>query len=107
MKRRGVLVAAVLVLALLGAACGGDDDGGTGELTGDGGEQGDLTQLDPGDCIAVDVAVSSEKIDLLTDLANEFNGSDAAQVDGRCIGDVGCEEDDEGREGTEQGSAQT
>ena len=85
MRRRGVLVAALLVLALLGAACGGDDDGGTGELTGDGGEQGDLTQLDPGDCIAVDVAVSSEKIDLLTDLANEFNGSDAAQVDGRCI----------------------
>ena len=40
---------------------------------------------DPGDCITVDMAVSSEKIDLLTDLAGEFNGSDAASVDGRCI----------------------
>ncbi|HSJ44031.1 MAG TPA: substrate-binding domain-containing protein [Euzebyales bacterium] len=40
---------------------------------------------DPGDCIVVDMAVSSEKIDLLTDLAREFNGSDEAQVDGTCV----------------------
>jgi len=40
---------------------------------------------DPGDCIVVDMAVSSEKIDLLTDLAREFNGSDGAQVDGTCV----------------------
>ncbi|CAN5837563.1 substrate-binding and VWA domain-containing protein [soil metagenome] len=40
---------------------------------------------DPGDCIVVDMAVSSEKIDLLTDLAAEFNGSDEATVDGTCV----------------------
>ncbi|MBW3604728.1 MAG: substrate-binding and VWA domain-containing protein, partial [Actinobacteria bacterium] len=40
---------------------------------------------DPGDCIVVDMAVSSEKIDLLTDLAAEFNGSDEATVDGSCV----------------------
>jgi Ca-activated chloride channel family protein len=40
---------------------------------------------DPGDCVTVDMAVSSEKIDLLTDLATEFNGSDEAIVDGRCV----------------------
>jgi Ca-activated chloride channel family protein len=31
------------------------------------------------------MAVSSEKIDLLTDLAREFNQSDEAVVDGRCV----------------------
>jgi Ca-activated chloride channel homolog len=40
---------------------------------------------DPGDCITVDMAVSSEKIDLLSDLAAEFNRSDEAEVEGRCI----------------------
>ena len=40
---------------------------------------------DPGDCVTVDMAVSPEKIDLLTDLAGEFNQSDQAQVDGRCV----------------------
>ena len=40
---------------------------------------------DPGDCIAVDMAVSPEKLDLLTDLANTFNDSDEAEVDGDCI----------------------
>jgi Ca-activated chloride channel family protein len=44
---------------------------------------GDLGE--PGDCITVDMAVSSEKIDLLTDLAGVFNRSDEAEVDGRCI----------------------
>ena len=40
---------------------------------------------DPGDCIVVDMAVSSEKIALLTELADEFNDSDGAEVDGRCV----------------------
>ena len=40
---------------------------------------------DPGDCITVDMSVSSEKIDLLTDLARTFNSSDEAEVDGRCV----------------------
>ena len=42
---------------------------------------GDLSNADPGDCIVVDMAVSSEKIALLTTLAEEFNESDA-EVDG-------------------------
>ena len=33
----------------------------------------DLSDADPGDCITVDMAVSSEKIALLTELADEFN----------------------------------
>ena len=33
----------------------------------------------------VDTAVSSEKIDLLTDLAERFNDSEAARVDGECV----------------------
>jgi Ca-activated chloride channel family protein len=41
--------------------------------------------LQEGDCIVVDVAVSSEKIDLLVDLAEQFNGSDEAEIDGRCV----------------------
>jgi Ca-activated chloride channel homolog len=40
---------------------------------------------DPGDCIVVDAAVSSEKIDLLTDLARTFNDSDDAAVDDECV----------------------
>jgi Ca-activated chloride channel family protein len=66
----------VLLVALAAAACsvgtdGGDDTGGGLE--------------DPGDCIPVDMAVSPEKVDLLTDLANTFNDSDRAEVDGECI----------------------
>ncbi|HUG85928.1 MAG TPA: substrate-binding domain-containing protein [Euzebya sp.] len=74
----------LVVLAIIAAACTGtsDDDGQTG---GDAGAPDDLSQADPGDCITVDMAVSSEKIDLLNDLANEFNGSDEAEVDGRCV----------------------
>jgi hypothetical protein len=50
------------------AACSsGDDDTSTGA--------GADEIADPGDCTPVDMAVSSEKIALLTDLANEFNDS--------------------------------
>jgi Ca-activated chloride channel homolog len=37
------------------------------------------------DCITVDMEVSPEKVDLLTDLAKRFNDSDRANVDGECI----------------------
>jgi Ca-activated chloride channel family protein len=37
------------------------------------------------DCITVDMEVSPEKVDLLTDLAKRFNDSDRANVDGDCI----------------------
>ena len=39
---------------------------------------------DPGDCVAVDVATSPEKFDLLTNLANRFNRTDA-EAGGDCI----------------------
>jgi Ca-activated chloride channel homolog len=68
--------AIALLLAVVTAACTVSD--GDGDDAGDGLE-------DPGDCIAVDMAVSPEKLDLLTDLANTFNDSDEAEVDGDCI----------------------
>lgn len=64
--------AAGTALAVVLAACGG----GGNDSAVDG---------DPGDCIVVDMAVSSEKITLLTELAAEFNASDEAQVDGECV----------------------
>ncbi len=65
--------ALVTVIAVILAACGG------------GGSEGGPADGDPGDCIVVDMAVSSEKITLLTELAAEFNASDEAQVDGECV----------------------
>jgi Ca-activated chloride channel homolog len=73
-----------VVFALLAVACqNGDLPFGLGGDDGAGGDEQDLG--DPGDCVTVDMAVSSEKIDLLTDLARIFNGSGDAQVDGRCV----------------------
>ncbi len=37
------------------------------------------------DCITVDMEVSPEKVDLLTDLAKRFNDSDRANLNGECI----------------------
>lgn len=69
--------AAALAVGVLAAACSsGDDDDGDG---GDGGLE------DPGDCTPVDIAASPEKLELLSDLASAFNGSDAADLE-----DDGC-----------------
>jgi Ca-activated chloride channel family protein len=70
-------VAALVAFGLLVAACTGDDDSG-GDVTGNAGD-------DPGDCIVVDLSVSPEKVSLLTELAEDFNGSDAARLDGDCV----------------------
>ena len=70
------LLAATGVAAVTLAACtfgGGDDRVVTGP---------DGDQVVDADCVALDVAVSSEKIDLMRDLAQEFTG----EVDGRCVG---------------------
>jgi Ca-activated chloride channel homolog len=84
MKRATRLLALLLAFALAAACTAPDGDQGAGEDAGD--EAGDQVGLDDtGDCIRVDMAVSPEKIDLLTDLAAEFNGTDEAQVDGRCV----------------------
>jgi Ca-activated chloride channel homolog len=75
-RRHGALLGVAVVLAGFTAGCGGGDD--------DDDADGDLQNADPGDCVVVDMAVSSEKIALLTTLAQEFNDSDA-EVDGTCI----------------------
>ena len=75
---RGRWAATLFTLLLLATACGFGGDFGEGEET-------DVGLGDPGDCTVVDMAVSSEKIALLTDLARTFNASDEAQVDDRCI----------------------
>jgi Ca-activated chloride channel homolog len=71
------LLAAALVASTAACVGGGDSDGSTGG--------GDLSGADPGDCTTVDMAVSSEKITLLTELADEFNNSDDAKTGDSCI----------------------
>ncbi len=80
--RKSVLVLLV-TLAMAGAACsssGGDDASSASADT-------TIEDVlgDPGDCLVVDLSVSPEKIDLLTDLARTFNASDEAEVDGECV----------------------
>jgi Ca-activated chloride channel homolog len=78
--RRATFVA--LAAALVMVACtGGDDSAGDDDApatTASG-------RGDPGDCIVVDMAVSSEKIALLSDLADSFNSAGGATVGGRCV----------------------
>ena len=81
MKRFALLLAAALLVAACSSS--GDDDGNTGSSSDD--TTIDDVLGDPGDCTVVDLAVSPEKIDLLTDLARTFNRSDEAEVDGECI----------------------
>jgi Ca-activated chloride channel family protein len=80
-------LALLLLLAALGAACTGGPFGGDsgGDSGADDRAAGGLGLGNPGACATVDVAVSSEKIDLLTDLARSFNQSDAARVSGGCV----------------------
>ncbi len=73
------VVAAAAAAVLLAAACSGDDDDSAEPDT------SDLSGADPGDCVVVDMAVSSEKIALLTELAEDFNNSDEATVSDRCV----------------------
>ena len=77
--RPRLLVVLLCAAAAIAAACGGGDD----DPFAGGGATGN-TGIDP-DCVVVDAAVSSEKIDLLTKLAEDFNAS-GAEVDGTCVG---------------------
>ena len=43
------------------------------------------TEAHADDCIQVEMAVQLNLYPLMPDLAKNFNGSDAARVDGRCI----------------------
>ncbi|MFV0317905.1 MAG: extracellular solute-binding protein [Microthrixaceae bacterium] len=79
-RRHGLLafIAVVASMALVSAACSGgsEDPFGAGD---------DPTNGIASDCIVVNAAVSSEKIDLLSQLAEDFNDS-GAEVDGTCVG---------------------
>ncbi len=72
-------LAALAVLGLLAGACTSSDDESLDDVL-----DGNAAD-DPGDCIVVDLSVSSEKIKLLTALAEDFNGSDQATVGDRCV----------------------
>jgi Ca-activated chloride channel family protein len=61
------------------AGCGGGDDDDAEPAN-----SGTDADADTGDCIVVDMAVSSEKISLLQTLADEFNDGDA-EVNDRCV----------------------
>ena len=64
------------VAVLVASACSSD---GTHQTSVTGGLDGD-----PGNCVTVDMAVSPEKLTVLTELANTFNDS-GAKVSGKCI----------------------
>lgn len=68
---RSAAIGVVLALALLGAACSGS-------------EEGSGTSTRRSECIPVDVTASSEKIQLLGELAESFNDS-GASVEGTCV----------------------
>ncbi|QXC62707.1 substrate-binding domain-containing protein [Aquihabitans sp. G128] len=74
-KRRLRLTAVALAAGLLAASCS-SGSGSSGE-----GADG---LGDPGDCTVVDIAVSSEKIDLMNALAKSFNGSKSAELGDGC-----------------------
>ena len=57
--------------AIVRAACSSGDDSSSGGV-----ERGGGGLADPGNCTPIDMASSSEKFALLTDLANEFNGTE-------------------------------
>ena len=67
----------VLGAILLAGSCDGADDS-------TGGASGTMSAIDP-DCLEVPAAVSSEKVTLLTELAEDFNDTDP-EVDGQCVG---------------------
>jgi Ca-activated chloride channel homolog len=81
--RRHVVLAAIAATAL--AACSGNVTLGEPGTT----EESTPTTVDiggdPGNCVVVDMAVSSEKITLLTDLARDFNRDKSNRVDGQCV----------------------
>ncbi len=74
-RTRKFATALVAASLLATAACGGG---------GSSGDEGADDFGDPGGCTVVPLAASSEKIDLMTDLAKSFNGSDAAKVKDGC-----------------------
>jgi Ca-activated chloride channel family protein len=83
-RTRWWAAAAAVGLVLVAAACTTSNDTGSGTGTTDGAPTTVGSGGDPGDCIPVELAVSPEKITLLTDLARTFN-EQAQEVEGRCV----------------------
>ncbi len=73
-KRSGVLAAFVAFATAAACVGGGGDEGADGTIASQTG----------GNCIVVDIATSPEKIDLLTELARDFQGT-GTEVNGSCI----------------------
>lgn len=71
----GVVVLGLIIWAVAAVSGGGGDDDPSAEST--------TTEVPPG-CVAVPAAVSSEKVTLLTDLADAFNAT-SPEVDGQCV----------------------
>jgi Ca-activated chloride channel family protein len=67
-----LLLAGVVAATIAGCVTVTDDDTPTDATAGE----------DPGDCVVFDLALSPEKIALFEELAADFNGSDAAELDG-------------------------
>jgi Ca-activated chloride channel family protein len=72
-------VGVLALVALLAAGCG------TGSSSDGSSDDGSSGLGDPGDCQTIDIATSSEKIDLMTALAKSFNGSADAKVGKACV----------------------
>ena len=77
LRPAALFLAAALVVGA-GACSPGDDDDATPDA------DADVDVGDPGDCVVVDMAISPEKIDLMTELSRDFNATDA-EVDGDCV----------------------
>src|SRR3954470_1822962 len=76
-RRVGLGAITVLAVALLVlSSCA--------KSTSDGSGSNGVDLGDPGDCTVIDVAVSSEKIDLMNALAKSFNRSDRAKLGDTC-----------------------
>jgi Ca-activated chloride channel homolog len=80
---RSALIAVLLACASVAGCVTTTQEGSSGD-PGSGIPSPDLGNADPGDCITLDMAVSSEKVTLMTELANDFNGSEQSEVNGRC-----------------------
>ncbi len=75
--QNGRRAAIAVAVSLLVAACNAASDSSTST-------SGAFDDVPTG-CIVVDLTLSPEKIDLFTELAQDFNGSSQAEVDGTCI----------------------
>jgi Ca-activated chloride channel family protein len=77
MTRRALISVIALLLVAVAACSSGGSNSGAGP------KKGGLA--DPGTCTPIDIAVSSEKIALLTKLANDFNASNSHDLgNGKC-----------------------